>query len=252
MSSTTIFAVVAVGIAGLSSVFAGVLMLANSSFATAPATYAPGAPPAGGAAQTGDSPPAEASGSAPQDNPFAPAKTSQDKPASGGSAPQTNPFVSPGTDAAVSTPSQPVPIKKTATKKPARAKVQFQKPRTAKPRKPSPKTTAPAPAAVKTSTRQQCRDAVYNWVNGEVYPRVDTNVGYSTDTVWYDAYDSAGVRAACGGCVKKDEYGITVGKSVGVKRYNDQWDDTKRSKLREESTRGWIADFITEKMPGTC
>jgi hypothetical protein len=241
MSSTMIFVVVAIGIVSLSSLFAGGLAIANSSQATAPPTFAPGAPPAGVDAQPGASPPADSgAGAAPQSNPFS---TSQN--------------VSPGTNTSISSPSGTT--KPTGTTKPSRVlpvngtyapkkRGPSIAPRTAKPRKPSPKTTAP----IKKGTRQGCRDAIYGWINGEVIPRVDTNVGYSTDTVWYDAYGGAGVRAACGGCVKKDEYGITVGKAVGVKRYNDEWDDTKRSKLREDSTRGWLADYMTSNMPDTC
>lgn len=236
MSSTTIVVLVAVALLGLSSSSAAGLALANMNQATAAPTLAPGAsPPETDAGATT----ADAGTAAPsvgsQSNPFAPTGTA---PAGAGTAKPSG------------TAKPPRVLPENGTYAPKR--VQFQKPRTAKPRKPSPKTTAPAAPARASTTRAQCRDAIYNWVSGEVYPSVDFNVGYSTDTKWYDAYGSAGVRAACGGCVKKDEYGLTIGKAVGVKKYPDVWNDTKRSKLREDSTRQWLADYMVSDMPGTC
>jgi len=240
MSSTLMIVVAAAALMVSSSASAGGLFLMNSSQATAPPTLAPGSQPTADAA----APPA--------DNPFlstggAPSQTAP----TGGESSQTNPFAptggapSPGTNTSVSSPSGTT---KPSTSAPKKNGVAFRKPRTAAPRRPSPKTTAPA----RVRTKQECRDAVYNWFNGEVWPKVDKNVGYSTDTKWYDPTDSANVRAACGGCMKKDEYGVTIGKAVGVKRYNDEWDDTRRSKLWDEGTRGWIASYMTENLPGTC
>jgi len=109
-------------------------------------------------------------------------------------------------------------------------------------------TTAPQKVATKPPvyTKQQCRDAVYRWVVAV------QKSGAAATGGWYDVSLGSEVRKICGGCFKKDEAGLMFGKAIGLKRYPDQWDDQKISKVADDDFHQWAASWLTEKLPGTC
>jgi hypothetical protein len=111
-----------------------------------------------------------------------------------------------------------------------------------KTKKPTAKTTSPP----KVYSKQQCRDAVYRWAQGV------QKAGAAATGGWFDASLGSEVKKFCGGCIKKDEAGLMFGKAIGVKRYPDQWDDTKISRVADDSFHQWVADYITSDLPGTC